>query len=124
MKRCIFSQNAPKLGLPLSPAVEKNGIVFVSGQVGVNPATGELVADFEGQTRQMLDNILALVNEAGGTPADIMKVQVYLNDINRFDEFNKIYKEYFKEDAPARSTFQVATLVPPYIIEADAIAIL
>lgn len=124
MKKCISSKNAPLLGLPLSPATVKNGIVFVSGQIGVDPATGKLREGFEGQVRQTLENIIALVKEAGGKVDDIVKVQVYLTDINKFEEFNSIYREYFNENPPARSTFEVSNLADPYIFEAEAIAIL
>ncbi len=123
MKRCIKSKEAPVLDLPLSPAVEKKGIVFVSGQVGVDPATGKVKEGFEEQTRQTLENMIKLVEEAGGTKDDIVKVQAYLTDIEMFPEFNKIYGEYFNENPPARSCFQVK-LVEPYIFEAEAVAIL
>lgn len=124
MKRIIKSKNAPLLDLPLSPATEKKGIVFVSGQVGVDPATGKVRDGLEAQIRQTLENIIALVKEAGGKKDDIVKVQVYLTDISDFGEFNKIYSEYFNENPPARSAFEVSNLVAPYIFEAEAIAIL
>ena len=114
-------QGAPPAG-PYTPALRWGDLLFVSGQVGIDPATGEPVAgDFGAEARRVLDNVKTLV-EAGGSSMDkVLKVTVYLTDMTHFAEMNAIYKEYFAAPRPARSTVQ-AGLARQFRIEIDVIA--
>lgn len=122
MKQIIFTEKAPVFQLPFSQAIKKNNIVFLSGQVGLRP-DGVLPDSFEGQLTQILDNITTLVEAAGGTMKDVVKCTAFVTDINDFDKFNGVYRKYFSTEPPARSCFQVAALVSPYLVEMEAIAI-
>ena len=115
------AQGAPPAG-PYTPALRWGDLLFVSGQVGVDPATGEPVAgDFGAEVRRVLDNVQALV-EAGGSAMDkVLKVTVYLTDMAHFAEMNAIYEGYFPEPRPARSTVQ-AGLAKQFRVEIDVIA--
>lgn len=115
------AQGAPPAG-PYTPALRWGDLLFVSGQVGVDPATGEPVAGgFGAEARRVLDNVKALV-EAGSSSMDkVLKVTVYLTDMANFAEMNAIYEEYFPTPRPARSTVQ-AGLAKQFRIEIDVIA--
>lgn len=107
----ISSDNAPKAIGPYSPALCVNGLVLISGQIPVNPATGEIeAADIEGQTRQSLENIGALLKEAGLDYSNVIKTTVFLADMGDFAAMNKVYAEYFREPYPTRSCVQVGAL--------------
>lgn len=114
-------QGAPPAG-PYTPALRWGDLLFVSGQVGIDPATGEPVAgDFGAEARRVLDNVKTLV-EAGGSSMDkVLKVTVYLTDMAHFAEMNAIYEDYFAAPRPARSTVQ-AGLARQFRIEIDVIA--
>lgn len=114
-------QGAPPAG-PYTPALRWGDLLFVSGQVGIDPATGAPVAgDFGAEARRVLDNVKTLV-EAGGSSMDkVLKVTVYLTDMAHFAEMNAIYEEYFAAPRPARSTVQ-AGLARQFRIEIDVIA--
>lgn len=124
MKEIITTVNAPNRGRPLSQAVKHGNLVFISGQVGVNPENGDILEGFKAQTRQTIENLLSILNAAGGTIDNIVKVTVFLKDIKDFEVFNVIYREYFKSNFPARSAFQVAGLASSFEVEIEAIAIL
>ncbi len=107
----ISSDNAPKAIGPYSPALCVNGLVMISGQIPVNPATGEIEAqDIEGQTHQSLKNIAALLKEAELDFGNVIKTTVFLADMGDFAAMNKVYAEYFKEPYPTRSCVQVGAL--------------
>ncbi len=107
----ISSDNAPKAIGPYSPALCVNGLVMISGQIPVNPATGEIEAqDIEGQTHQSLKNIAALLKEAELDFSNVIKTTVFLADMGDFAAMNKVYAEYFKEPYPTRSCVQVGAL--------------
>lgn len=107
----ISSDNAPKAIGPYSPALCVNGLVLISGQIPVNPATGEIEAqDIEGQTHQSLKNIAALLKEAELDFSNVIKTTVFLADMGDFAAMNKVYAEYFKEPYPTRSCVQVGAL--------------
>lgn len=107
----ITSDNAPKAIGPYSPALCVNGLVLISGQIPVNPATGEIEAqDIEGQTHQSLKNIAALLKEAELDFSNVVKTTVFLADMGDFAAMNKVYAEYFKEPYPTRSCVQVGAL--------------
>lgn len=122
MKRTIASPAAPAAIGPYSQAVELNGILFISGQLPVVPATGEIPEGIEAQTRQSLDNVFAILNEAGLSADDVAKTCVLLNDIKDFGAMNAVYAEYFPGCKPARVCYQAAALPKGALIEIDAIA--
>lgn len=122
MKRIIASAQAPAAIGPYSQAVELNGTLFVSGQLPVNPKDGTMPDGIEAQTRQSLDNIFAILREAGLGADDVVKTCVLLNDIKDFGAMNAVYAEYFKGDKPARVCYQVAALPKGALVEIDAIA--
>ncbi len=122
MRKTIATSKAPAAIGPYSQGVNLNGTVFVSGQLPVNPADGTIPAGIELQTRQALDNIGAILNEAGLTHNDIVKTTVLLADLNDFAAMNAVYAEYFPQDKPARVCYQVVALPKGALIEIDAIA--
>lgn len=122
MKKTIATAKAPAAIGPYSQGVNLNGAVFVSGQLPVNPADGTMPQGIELQTRQALDNIGAILNEAGLSYNDIVKTTVLLADLNDFGAMNAVYAEYFPQDKPARVCYQVVTLPKGALVEIDAIA--
>jgi len=125
MKEIIFTENAPKPIGPYSQAVKVGNFLFISGQIPITPETGELIpGDIKAQTRQVLENIKAIVEAAGGSLNNIVKVNVYLKDMNDFQAMNEVYAEYFGESKPARAAVEVARLPKDVRIEIEAIAFL
>lgn len=123
MNRIIITSNAPKAVGPYSQAVEKNGMLFLSGQVGLNPEDNVMVeGGIVEQTIQILNNIKAVLNEAGYTFGDIVKCTCMLTDLGKFKEFNEVYSKYFDEEPPARVTFEVNALPIGALIEIECIA--
>ena len=122
--KAIATQNAPAAIGPYSQAIEVNGTVYVSGQLGIDPATGNFA---EGgaiaQARQSLTNISNILKEAGLSMKNVVKVTVLLADINNFAAVNEIYKDFFEAPFPARSAFAVAALPKGGKIEIEAIAV-
>lgn len=122
MKKTIVSNGAPAAIGPYSQAVELNGTVFVSGQLPVNPATGEMPQGIEAQTRRALENIGAILEAAGLTYNDVVKTTVLLADMADFAAMNAVYAEFFTQDKPARVCFQAAALPKNALVEIDAVA--
>ena len=123
MKRAISSDGAPKAIGPYSPAVRAGQLLFVSGQVPIDPSTGNLIdGDIAAQTRRVFDNIGALLAAAGRSFADVVRTTVFLADMNDFAAMNEVYAKYFAEPYPARATVQVARLPKDARIEIDVIA--
>lgn len=122
MKKTIASPKAPAAVGPYSQAVEINGILFVSGQLPADPATGEFPEGIEAQTRRSLDNIGYILEEAGMNFDDVVKTTVLLDDIKNFAAMNAVYAEYFKGDKPARVCYEVAALPKGAKVEIDAVA--
>ncbi len=122
MKRTISSPKAPAAVGPYSQAVELNGTLFISGQLPLDPASGEMPQGVEAQTRRSLDNIGCILEEAGLGYGDIVKTTVLLDDIADFGAMNAVYAEYFKGDKPARVCYQVAALPKGAKVEIEAIA--
>jgi len=106
----IHTDKAPAALGPYSQALAWNGLLVLSGQTGLDPVTGELVSDFAGQVRQVLDNLGAVLSQAGAGFADVLAADVFLTDMGRFAEFNAIYAEYFRKHKPARTTVAVSAL--------------
>ena len=125
MKEIISAQNAPAAIGPYSQAVKAGNLLFVSGQIPLDPATGEVVeATIQAQTTRSLNNLKAIVEQAGGTLADVVKTTVFLKDMDDFVEMNRIYKTFFTADCPARSAVQLAKLPKDVLVEIEAIAAL
>jgi 2-iminobutanoate/2-iminopropanoate deaminase len=123
MRRAFSSPDAPKPVGPYSPALRSGDLLFISGQVPFDPATGALVSgDITVLTRRVLDNIGALLAAAGLTHAAIVRTTVFLADMDDFAAMNGVYQTYFTEPYPARSTVQAARLPRDARIEIDAIA--
>ena len=123
MKQAISSPNAPKAIGPYSPAVRAGQLLFVSGQVPLDPATGQMVeGGIAEQTRRVLDNIGALLKAADRSFADVVRTTIFLADMNDFGAVNDVYGQYFSEPYPARATVQVARLPKDARVEIDVIA--
>jgi 2-iminobutanoate/2-iminopropanoate deaminase len=121
--RLINDPNAPQAIGPYSQAVKTGGLIFCSGQIPLNPATGQLIeGDIEAATRQVFGNIEAVLGAAGATLADIVKVTVFLTDLAEFGRMNAVYQSLMGDHKPARSTVQVAALPRGVKIEIEAIA--
>ncbi|WQV85165.1 RidA family protein [Helicobacter pylori] len=124
MKKVIHSTLAPKAIGPYSQAIAANDLVFVSGQLGIDASTGEFKgADIHSQTTQSMENIKAILKEAGLGMDSVVKTTILLKSLDDFSVVNEIYGSYFKEPYPARATFQVAKLPKDALVEIEAIAI-
>ena len=122
MKKPIFTNKAPAAIGPYSQAVQWGDVVFISGQIPLDPENGQLNnATFEDETNQVLDNLEAICQEAGGTLDHILKLTIYLTDLSKFDVVNSIMAARFSEPFPARATLEVSKLPKEVSIEIDAI---
>ena len=122
-KTVVLSGKAPKPLGPYSQAIMSGNLVFVSGQIPVDPVTGAVVTgNIETQTRVVFANIQNILSEAGASLMDIVKISLYLTDLGDFDAVNKVFCEIFVKDAPARETLQVAALPKSVGIEVSVIA--
>ena len=123
MKTIISTDQAPGAVGPYSQAVEANGMLFVSGQIPLNPDTGTIVGDdIASQTEQVLENMGAILEEAGYSYLDVVKCTCLLNDMGNFKDMNEVYARYFTRDQPARAAFGVVSLPMGVLIEIEAIA--
>lgn len=123
MKKVIATTNAPAAIGPYSQAIEYNGMVYASGQIPVNPATGQVESEnIEGQADQSLKNVGAILKEAGLDYSNVIKTTCFLADIADFAKFNEVYGRYFKEEAPARSCVAVKDLPKGVLCEVEVIA--
>jgi 2-iminobutanoate/2-iminopropanoate deaminase len=125
MKRSISSPEAPKAIGPYSPAVQVGNLLFVSGQVPIDPATGNMIdGDVAAQSRRVFENIGALLKAAGAGFDQVVRTTVFLADMNDFARMNEVYGQYFHEPYPARATVQVARLPKDARVEIDVIAVM
>lgn len=124
MKKIIHSAQAPEPIGPYSQAVKAGNLLFTSGQIPIDPTTGEMIqGGIAEQTHQVMKNLQAVLNAAGGSFADVVKTTVYLADLSMFTKFNAVYAEYFDEaTAPARATVQVSALPKGAWVEIDLTA--
>jgi 2-iminobutanoate/2-iminopropanoate deaminase len=125
-KSVVSTPNAPSAIGPYSQAIRAGDLLFVSGQIPLDPSTGKLIEDvtIQAQTRRVMENLLAVVRAAGGTAENVVRTTVFLRNINDFAEMNAIYGEYFKTEPPARSTIQAARLPRDVAVEIDCIALI
>lgn len=120
----IYTKNAPEAVGPYSQAVTVNGLVYTSGQIALDPATGKLVGEnIREQTEQVMKNLVAVLEAAGTKPENAVKTLCFLTDINDFAEFNEVYAKYFTQK-PARSCVGVSSLPKGAICEVEVIAAL
>jgi len=120
-KSIIHSPNAPAAIGTYSQAVRIGNTVYLSGQIGLDPATMLLVEGIDAQIERVLQNVKAVAEEAGGSLADIVKINVYLTDLGNFTKFNEVMARYFAEPYPARAVVGVAALPRGALVEADAV---
>lgn len=123
MPEVVATTNAPQAIGPYSQAVKHNGLVFVSGQIPLDPATMTLVSGTTAeQTDRVLKNLQAILEVAGSSFNQVLKTTVFLRDMNDFDEMNKVYAQYFCDHKPARATVQVARLPKDVAVEIEVVA--
>lgn len=123
MKEAIATANAPAAIGPYSQAVKDGDLIFVSGQLPIDPKTGEFPSgNVQDQTRQSLENVKAILAEVGYGMENVLKTTVYLADISDFAEMNDVYAQYFSEPYPARAAFQVAALPKGAKVEIEVVA--
>lgn len=124
MKKVIFTDQAPAAIGPYSQAIEKNGQLFISGQVPVNPATGKVVeGGITEQTQQVMKNIEAILKKAGYNFSDVVKSTCLLSDMSNFKAMNEVYGSYYEENPPARAAFAVKELPLGVLVEIETLAI-
>jgi 2-iminobutanoate/2-iminopropanoate deaminase len=125
VRETVRTEAAPAAIGPYSQAVKANGFVFVSGQIALDPGTGQMVGhDIKQQTRRALENIKAILAASGSSLEKVVRCGVFLKDMNDFGPMNEEYTSFFKEQPPARTTVQVAKLPRDALVEIDVIALL
>jgi len=124
MKKIVATEKAPKAIGPYSQAVMHNGMAYLSGQIPLDPATGQLVeGDISAQTTRVLENLQAVLEACGSGLDQVVKTTVYIQDMREFGEMNEVYGKYFSQNPPARATVEAARLPRDVRVEIDAIAI-
>jgi len=122
-KEFIYTKSAPEPIGPYSQGIKSGNFIFSSGQIPIDPSTGQVVmGDVKIQTRRTLENIKAILNSTSSDLTKVVKVTLYLKNIEDFDAVNEVYAEYFGESKPARSTLEAARLPKDALIEIDVIA--
>lgn len=123
MKKIIYTKNAPAPIGPYSQAVLHNNILYVSGQIAINPITGEIdLSNIKMETKQVMENLKAVLQEAGMNFSHIIKCSIFISDMRNFAEINEVYGSYFTSDFPARETVEVSVLPKNVNVEISAIA--
>ena len=124
MKKSVATERAPKAIGPYSQAIVHNGMAYLSGQIPIDPATGQLVeGDIATQTTRVLENLKAVLEACGSDLNGVVKTTVYIKDMAEFTKMNEVYGKYFAQNPPARSTVEAAKLPRDVRVEIDAIAI-
>ena len=124
MKNIVETASAPTPIGPYSQAVKANNMLYVSGQIALNPKSGELVQnDIQTETRQVMNNLLAILKEAGVTFNEVVKCSIFVKDMKNFASINEVYGEYFLSDPPARETVEVSELPKGVNVEISCIAV-
>jgi 2-iminobutanoate/2-iminopropanoate deaminase len=125
MRKAVHSDEAPKAIGPYSQAIKAGNLLFCSGQIPLDPKTGEMVggSDVKAQTKQVMENLRAVLAAGGSSFAQVVKTTIFLADLGHFKDVNEIYGGYFAEAPPARATVQVAGLPRGALVEIDAVAV-
>lgn len=123
MKKAIQTENAPKAIGPYSQAICAGDTVYVSGQLPICPATGEMPADVAAQAAQAMENIRGILAESGLTMDDVVKATILMADLSAFGTVNEVYGSFFRGDYPARACYQVAALPKGALLEIEAVAV-
>ncbi len=123
MKKVINTEKAPQAIGPYSQAILANGMLFISGQIPINPETGEIAEGIENQTRQVLNNLKAILEKEHLTLDNVVKCSVFMKNMDDFVKMNEVYAEFFTEEPPARAAVEVARLPKDVEVEIEAIAI-
>jgi 2-iminobutanoate/2-iminopropanoate deaminase len=124
MREAVATQKAPQAIGPYSQAIKANGLVFASGQIPIDPATGQLIhGDIAAQTERVLNNITEILGAAGSSLQRVVKTTVFLKNMSEFAQMNEVYGRFFSKEPPARSTVEVARLPKDVLIEIDVIAL-
>ena len=123
-KKVIATEKAPGEIGPYSQAMRIGNMIFTSGQIPLNPATGEMVTEIAAATKQSLENVKAILEVEGATMDNVIKTTVFLSDMNNFVAMNEVYATYFPQNPPARSAVEVARLPKDAIVEIEVIAAL
>ncbi|MDX9696215.1 MAG: RidA family protein [Bacteroidales bacterium] len=123
MKKVIFTESAPKAIGPYSQAIEANGTLYISGQIPLIPATGQMPEGIKEQTKQVMENIGAILKAAGYSYSNVVKSTCLLSDMENFKAMNEVYGEYYKENPPARAAYGVVKLPLGALIEIETIAV-
>ncbi len=124
MKKVISTENAPAAIGPYSQATIHGNTLYVSGQIPVNPKTGEMSTDIKEQTKQSLENLKAIIEAAGSDMSLVLRCGIFIKDMNDFAAINEVYASYFSEPYPARATVEVARLPKDAMVEIEATAII
>ncbi|HOI87432.1 MAG TPA: RidA family protein [Lentimicrobium sp.] len=124
MKKVIHTENAPKAVGPYSQAIETNGMLFISGQIPIDPATGKIIeGGIKEQTEQVMKNIGAILQAAGYSYNDVVKSTCLLNDMDNFVPMNEVYGKFYPENPPARAAYGVVKLPLGVLVEIETIAV-
>ncbi len=123
MKSVIVTDKAPAAIGPYSQAIAVNGMLYTSGQLPVDPATGTMPGSIEEQTEQSLKNVLAILGEAGLGAKNIVKTTVFIKNMQEFSKMNAVYEKFFQDGYPARSCVEVARLPKDALVEIEAVAV-
>ncbi|MGB8542793.1 MAG: RidA family protein [Candidatus Acidiferrales bacterium] len=124
MREVVYTEKGPKAIGPYSQAIKANGFIFISGQTAFDPATSKAIeGDTAHQTQHTLENLKAILEAAGSSLDRVVKVSVFLKDMNDFSAMNEVYARYFPSNPPARSTVEVARLPRDFCVEIDLIAL-
>lgn len=123
MKKIIATKNAPAAIGPYSQAIEANGLIFISGQLPIDPATGQLApADTKLQTEASIKNIEAILKSEGLTLENVLKTTVFMADLSQFAQMNEVYAKFFSQNPPARAAVEVKALPKAALVEIEAVA--
>jgi len=124
MVKAIHTENAPAAIGPYSQAIQAGDFLYVSGQIPIDPATGEVVEGIENQTKQVLNNLKAILDEAETDFSHVTKFTIFIKDMNNFATINEIYGSFLEEPYPARATVEVSRLPKDVLVEMDVVAYL
>jgi len=124
-KEIIKTENAPAQVGPYNQAIRAGNMIFTAGQIAIDPKTNQIIeTSIEGQTKQVILNLKAVLQKAGANLKNVVKTTVFLKDMNEFSAMNKVYSEFFTEDSPARSAVEVARLPKDVKVEIEVIAVI